>query len=150
MHAPQAIRDDPLYEPLLRPRAAAERRRVLLAEDDLDMLRLLARVLEREGYDVVTAEDGIGLLDRLEATTWADPAQHFDAVVADINIPGLSALDILAGLGSAGAATPVVLITASGDEATRAEARQLGALAVLDKPLVLDELRRVVRRAVGR
>jgi two-component system response regulator FixJ len=151
MHGPQALGDDPIYGALVRPRAAAGRRRVLLAEDDRDLLALLARVLEREGYEVVTAEDGVGLLAELEATTWADPARRFGAVVADVNLPGLGALEVLAGLGSAGAAaTPVVLVTAHADEGVRAEARRLGAVAVLEKPLVLDELRRVVRQAVWR
>jgi two-component system response regulator FixJ len=151
MHGPQALGDDPIYGALVQPRAAAGRRRVLLAEDDHDLLQLLARVLQREGYEVVTAEDGVGLLAELEATTWADPARRFGAVVADVNLPGLGALEVLAGLGSAdAAATPVVLVTAHADEAVRAEARRLGAVAVLEKPLALDELRRAVRQAVWR
>ncbi len=103
MHGPQALGDDPIYGALVQPRAAAGRRRVLLAEDDHDLLQLLARVLQREGYEVVTAEDGVGLLAELEATTWADPARRFGAVVADVNLPGLGALEVLAGLGSADA-----------------------------------------------
>ena len=63
-------------------------------------------------------------------------------------MPGLGGLDVLAILRCADWNTPVILITAFGDEATHAEGRDLGALAVFDKPFGVDLLRSAVREAM--
>ncbi len=73
-----------------------------------------------------------------------------DVVVSDIRMPGASGLDLLAGLRRDDWTTPVVLITAFGDPGGRhAEAYRLGADAVLDKPLDVDDLRLVVQTLVS-
>jgi DNA-binding response OmpR family regulator len=94
---------------------------------------------------VIEARDGQELLlaiERLKAGS-VRPAM----VVSDVRMPGYSGLDLLAILRCASWTLPVVLITAFGDEDTHAEARELGAIAVLDKPFDLDDLRAVVRAA---
>ncbi len=130
--------------------AATERRRlVLLAEDDLPFRRLIASVLEEDGYEVLEAGDGLGLLANIEATLTVrrEQAESF-LVVADVRMPGLSGLDVLAILRCANWRTPVILITAFGDEATHAEGRELGAAAVFDKPFDVDQLRSVILEAI--
>jgi CheY-like chemotaxis protein len=126
----------------------AGQRCVLLAEDDGAMRRLIASVLRTDGYDVHEVGDGVALLEEIESTLGArhERADSF-LIVADINMPGLSGLDVLAILRCAFAATPVVLITAFGDAETHAEARELGALTVLDKPFDVDALREIVHEA---
>lgn len=121
--------------------------RVLVAEDDPDMRRLIATSLRMAGNKVVEATDGIDVLDRMETTIRDLCPDAFDVIVSDINMPGLSGLDVLAALRCTHWTTPVVLITAFGDEETRAEARELGAAAVLDKPLDPEALRSAVRAA---
>ncbi|HLK12338.1 MAG TPA: response regulator [Candidatus Binatia bacterium] len=123
--------------------------RVLVAEDDPEMLDLLACILEREGYEVVRTQDGVGLLTLIESATWWQPPRRYDAIVSDVELPALNALDVLAGLRPARGSTPVVLVTAFGDSDTRAKARRLGVRAVLDKPLDVDRFRAVVREAMG-
>jgi CheY-like chemotaxis protein len=119
------------------------RRLVLLAEDDPAFRLLIASVLEQEGYEVVEAADGLALLANIEATLRRERADSF-LIVADIRMPGLTGLDVLAILRCANWATPVILITAFGDEATHAEGQELGAAAVLDKPFNVEELRSTV------
>jgi CheY-like chemotaxis protein len=121
--------------------------RILLAEDDPDMRRLLATSLRMAGHKVIEATDGIEVLDRMESAILHAGADQFDVIVSDVNMPGLSGLDVLATLRSTHWMTPVVLITAFGDEETRTEARELGAAAVLDKPLDPEVLRCAVRAA---
>jgi DNA-binding response OmpR family regulator len=122
---------------------------VLLAEDDAAFRRLIASVLEAEGYEVVQAVDGVELLAKLESVLTAR-RQRPDAflVVADVRMPGLSGLDVLAILRCANCATPVILITAFGDETTHMEGRELGAAAVFDKPFDVDALRGAVLEAM--
>ena len=127
---------------------APVRRRVLLAEDDVSLRQLLAAVLRADGYEVVEAVDGVDLLEAIERTLVMLRARPDSfAIVADVHMPGLTGLDVLAVLRCAHATTPVVLITAFPDRETRAEAFDLGARAMLAKPFSLEEFRSVVREA---
>ncbi len=138
---------DSTFEPTrLRIAATPNKSRVLVADDDVDMRRLLGMTLRRAGYDVVEAHDGVDLLDQIESTI--ERRDFFSVIVADINMPGLTGLDVLAALRCTTWATPVILITAYGDPATRAEAKDLGAV-LLEKPLDLDALRVAVKRVVA-
>jgi CheY-like chemotaxis protein len=125
------------------------RRLVLLAEDDAAFRRLIASVLAEDGYEVLEAEDGLGLLANIETTLGArgERADSF-LVVADVRMPGLSGLDVLAILRCANWQTPVILITAFGDEATHTEGRELGATAVFDKPFDVERLRSAVLEVI--
>jgi len=132
------------------PGAPTGRRRlVLLAEDDVAFRRLIASVLAEDGYEVLEAEDGLGLLANIE-TTLGVRGERADSflVVADVRMPGLSGLDVLAILRCANWQTPVILITAFGDEATHTEGRDLGATAVFDKPFDVERLRSAVLEAI--
>ena len=124
--------------------------RVLLAEDDPDMLQMVAWMLRNENYDVIEASDGVDLLRRIQAASWGERQYAFDAIVSDINMPDLTAVEVVAAISSKNPLPPFVLITAFRDPRARAEARALGAVAVLDKPLDWRKLRRAVRAAVGR
>lgn len=124
------------------------RSRVLLAEDDGPLRALIAGVLEGDGYEVVEAKDGLELLANIEAALVGDQRPFF-VVVADVHMPGLTGLDVLAILRCSFVAAPVILITAFGDDDTRAEAWELGASAVFDKPFELEELRAAVLEAAA-
>lgn len=123
---------------------AVRRAQVLVAEDDPEMRALLASCLRRDGYSVIEVSDGAELLDRLGDCLALPYAASPDLIVSDLRMPGASGMQVLAGLNSAGSRTPLVLITAFGDEETHRTANALGAAAVLDKPLDLDELRDTV------
>jgi CheY-like chemotaxis protein len=131
------------------PTSVARRPRVLVVEDDLDMRRLVAHMLEKDGFEVVQASNGVGLLAGMELSTWSAPGDYFDVIVSDIQMPGLTALDVLKEVQDHRARVPVVLMTAYGGAQMRAKARALGATAFLDKPLDWYELRVAIRRAIG-
>jgi len=121
----------------------------LLAEDDAEFRHLLATVLAEEGYEVVEAGDGLALLASIEDTlTVRRERPEAFLVVTDVRMPGLTGLDVLAILRCANRVTPVILITAFGDEATHAEGRELGAVAVFDKPFNVDALRATVLETI--
>jgi len=135
------------------PDPASERthRHVLVAEDDADARRLVTTLLRMTGHKVTEAEDGAQTLDKLRGSPTAGVCAHdgeaIDVIVSDIDMPHLSGLDVLAALRCARRDTPVVLITAFGDEETQAEARKLGAAAILNKPLDPEALRVAVANA---
>jgi CheY-like chemotaxis protein len=125
--------------------------RVLLAEDDRAMRDLIALRLRREGYQVVEARSGIDLLDRIEHELADHDRIPADTViVSDIHMRRLGGLDVLDTIRSLGWETPVILITAFGDDETRVLASRLGARAVIDKPFDLAVLVNAVHDAVSR
>ena len=115
--------------------------RVLLAEDDPEMRELVAAKLRLDGHDVVAVPDGGRLLVRI-ANAYVGEHAHdaFALIVSDIRMPVCSGLSILEGLRKAHWSTPVILMTAFGDEATRARAATLDAV-LFDKPFDVDDLR---------
>jgi DNA-binding response OmpR family regulator len=126
------------------------RPRVLLAEDDQEMRTLLVSTLRRDGYEVLEAQDGKELLGLItDQILEAKGRPGIDLIVSDIRMPGLSGMNILAGLRKVDWATPVLLITAFGDKETHTEAKRMGAVAVFDKPFDLDDFRTAVMNLIG-
>ena len=121
---------------------ASRRTRILVVDDDGEMRVLLADFLGEEGYAVEGSPNGAEALIRLRA-------ESFEAIVLDKNLPGLSGLDLLPGLRTICPDTPVVMITAFGDVATYVDALEKGAFEYLFKPFGMEELLRVLRRALS-
>jgi two-component system response regulator (stage 0 sporulation protein F) len=115
--------------------------RILLAEDDSELRMLLTLKLRDAGFEVTEACDGKDLLERLiQAASSDGRGAPFDLVLSDMNMPHFNALDVMIGARSCLTTTPVVLMTGFPDAHTREQAQRLGATAVLDKPLRLDDL----------
>jgi two-component system, NtrC family, response regulator AtoC len=116
--------------------------RVLLVEDDENMLLILGRHLDRLGYSVRgagSAEQGLALLE-------AEPA---DVVVSDVMMPGMGGRAFLRALRERIPGVRVVLMTAfgSGDEGARA--LREGACGYLAKPFKVEELAALLRSIAG-
>lgn len=122
-------------------------RRVLVAEDDREMREMIADFLTADGYEVIQAGDGSELVARLQQVA-AEPGGRLGlaVIISDVRMPCLDGLDVLVALRCARWRTPVILITAFGDEATHRQAHDLGAVEVLDKPFALERLRSLVRQ----
>ncbi len=121
--------------------SASARGRVLVAEDDEQVRRPLVRSLSMAGYEVVAAENGREAFELLSSSA-------FDAIVSDIAMPELDGIQLLRAIRERDADIPVVLVTGAPDVATAMQAVKLGALLYLTKPVDLDEMKRVVARAV--
>jgi DNA-binding response OmpR family regulator len=126
---------------------ATRRYRVLLAEDDDAMRWLLSARLREAGHDVVEAADGYALVGCLEAAARGETV-GYDVVVTDVDLPGPSGLDVLAGLGCVHWDLPFVVVTARATVEVRAMARLLGAATVLETPVAQAELESALRAAV--
>lgn len=129
-----ALTADPIHDPP----------RVLVAEDDEEMRRLVVEALRKDGYEVISVSDGGRLLVTL-AHEFVDGegVELADIVVSDLRMPVCSGMEILEQVRAARWRTPVILMTAFGDAGTREHARTLGAL-LFDKPFDLDDLRTAV------
>lgn len=119
--------------------------RLLLIEDEPDLLSGLTRALRREGYSVDTAEDGEeGLFKALEIA--------YDAVILDVMLPRLDGWAVLARLREK-KSTPVMMLTARDATKDRVRGFDTGADDYLVKPFELEELqarlRALIRRSAG-
>jgi DNA-binding response OmpR family regulator len=114
---------------------------VLVADDDADMLTAVSEAMASLGFDVLSVDNGAGLIDCLASEG------PFDLIVADISMPWMDSLKTLRSVRSAGVTTPVIVITALTDEQIPTRVQALGANAILlRKPFDLDELAAAARR----
>lgn len=122
----------------VRPPTAQSSRRAVVAEDHYDLRLLICEALRSDGFDVVECVSGIELLRTLRGETLAH--REPELIVTDVRMPGCSGLQALEDLRWMGWSTPVLVITAFSDAATRERTRELDA-ELLDKPFDLGELR---------
>ena len=121
---------------------------ILIVEDEPDLQRTLEYTLQREGYQTRTASNGKAALEHLSA----DPPP--DLVLLDLMLPGMQGLDVLRELRQAGQATPVIIVSARGQDRDKVTGLELGADDYITKPFGLEELsariRAVLRRSQGK
>jgi CheY-like chemotaxis protein len=126
--------------------------RVLVAEDDEEMRRLICSSLRKDGYEVLEAKNGLEFVSFLSAfDSAAAPYVKRDApdlIITDVRMPGLTGLEVLEGLRHLNWSVPVVLITAFGDRETHEEAERLGVVAVFDKPFDLYQFRATIMKGM--
>jgi DNA-binding response OmpR family regulator len=120
-----------------------EEPRILVVDDDTELVAVIARGLTSEGFDVMTSFDGSEALSMMEI-------EHFDAVVLDLMLPSVNGFrfcDLLRGRGDS---TPVLVLTAKQGEWDEAEALETGADDYLKKPfsfiVLVAHLRALLRR----
>jgi CheY-like chemotaxis protein len=124
-------------------RLARRPRRILVANGDRELRRLISIVLRGDGHEVVEAADGSALLEAI-ASLVIDGGRPFDLIMSAQAMPGLPGVSVLTGLRARGRRTPFVLMT--GHPLVQAQARRLGAV-VLDRPFDAAEIRRAVQQA---
>lgn len=121
---------------------AKEKRRVLVADDDDDWRDLLVGSLESAGYEVVQATDGRDLQRKLAAL--ADAGKSPDLVVSDHRMPHATGLEVLEWVKNYGPKVPFIILSAVAAPYIRQPALNLGAIAVLDKPVDLNSLQQQI------
>jgi DNA-binding response OmpR family regulator len=107
--------------------------KILLAEDNLKLLRHLAAGLREAGHIVDCAQDGA-------EARWAAENHSYDALALDIMLPQLDGVTLVRGLRRRGVTAPVIFITARGEVRDRVAGLDAGADDYLVKPFSLDEL----------
>jgi CheY-like chemotaxis protein len=114
--------------------------RILVAEDDSEMRKIVTEALRAGGYQVIEAEHGGRMLADVAARLGAhESGESLDLIVSDVRMPVCTGLQLLTTLRQAHWSTPVILMTAFGDEGIRACADALGAV-LFAKPFDLDDL----------
>ena len=116
--------------------------KILIVDDDSSHRFMLESVLGSWGYSTEEADDGTTAVGLIRARRYA-------LVLMDIRMKKLSGLDALLEIKHIARCIPVILMTAYCNQKVVAKALLNGAVAVLDKPLHLDELKTVLNQALG-
>jgi len=114
---------------------------ILIVDDDPCALRVLERVLEKEGCEVLAETSGWAALSTVRR-------YHVDLVLLDLRMPGMDGLEVLKQLVKANRLLPVLMMTGYCHVETAQEARRLGACDYLAKPLSTRLLRQAVRETL--
>jgi two-component system response regulator CpxR len=117
--------------------------RLLIIDDDMRLGEMLAEYLEPEGLHITTATTGTQGLRAAQRET-------YDLIILDVMLPGLSGFEVLKQLREGGAKTPVLMLTARGDDVDRIVGLDLGADDYLPKPFnpreLLARIKAILRR----
>lgn len=120
------------------------RARILIAEDEANIVESLSYILQRADFDVDVASDGLDALDRLRRS-------RFSALILDIMMPEMNGFDVLRAVRADRelAGLPVIVLTAKGQARDRKVAEEIGATAFITKPFsnadVIERVRQCTR-----
>jgi len=109
------------------------KKKILIIDDDIEVLRQLSKFFSKEGYQTSTAESGLAGLEIFKRET---P----DIALVDIMLPEMDGIEILKEIKKTTAKTEVIIITGYGRTETAIEALKFGAFGYIQKPLDFDEL----------
>jgi two-component system response regulator (stage 0 sporulation protein F) len=116
-------------------------KRVLVVDDEQNSREGLSKILTKEGYVVHTAENGKKALTEAENN-------KFDLIITDLRMPEMDGIEVLEKLRKKNKDMGVVIVTAYGEVNSYLKAMNLGAFEYLNKPIHLEELRRVINKAL--
>lgn len=120
------------------------RARILIAEDEANIVESLSYILQRADFEVDVASDGLDALDRLRRS-------RFSALILDIMMPEMNGFDVLRAVRADRelAGLPVIVLTAKGQARDRKVAEEIGATAFITKPFsnadVVERVRQCTR-----
>ena len=116
---------------------------ILVVDDDPNLRKTLADILEVKGYETVVAANGAEAIAATEN-------RHFSLALIDLMLPDMSGLEVMASIKSLSSLTEVIILTGHASMDTAIEATRQGAYSYLIKPYQMDELLRQIRLAVER
>jgi DNA-binding NtrC family response regulator len=118
------------------------KRRILVVDDEITVGKSIGQALACDDYEIDTALSGAEALQK-------EGEKKYNVIIADLMMPGLSGLDLLASLRRLGSAARVIVVTGYPTMKTTVQSMQSGAFEYLPKPFLPSELRSAVARALA-
>lgn len=122
-------------------KTSGDRKRILLVEDDIIQQKIIASILRSDGFDVDIAGDGVIALMQISKS-------RFDLIVSDINMPNFDGIQMLEYINQNSIKIPIVFLTSIQEEEIHSKTIELGAQAIMQKPvnreLLLTKIREIV------
>jgi FixJ family two-component response regulator len=120
-----------------------ERIAISIVDDDESVREAMVGLMQSHGYAAEAFDSGASFLN-------SDRRHRTDCLIADVQMPGMTGLELGARLAASGHSIPTILITARPDDRVRAQALQAGVLCYLIKPFKEDDLLRCIHAAARR
>ncbi|MBI5191991.1 MAG: sigma-54-dependent Fis family transcriptional regulator [Nitrospirae bacterium] len=117
--------------------------KILVVDDERGMRELLTIMLQKEGFDVSSADGGQEALEFISQ-------RMYDIVITDIKMPNVTGIDVLKAVKETSPETIVIMITAYASTETAMDAMKLGAYDYINKPFKIEEIKLIVRNAFER
>jgi DNA-binding NtrC family response regulator len=114
--------------------------KILIADDDRNLRKVLVNELSSEGFTVEEADSGIRAKDLLQK-------EEYDVLLLDLNMPGMSGMDLLRYMKDSEMTAEVIIFTGHGTVSTAVDAMKMGAYDYIAKPFRIDELITVIGKA---
>jgi DNA-binding NtrC family response regulator len=114
---------------------------VLVVEDEKAIREGLRRLLSREGYQVLTAENGLEALDIVSSNT-------IDVILCDLKMPVMGAIEVLEKVGESRPELPVIIVTGQGTPENTTECMIKGAYHLITKPFRTSEVLSIIKCAI--
>ena len=119
--------------------------RILIGEPNPAVRDYLLAVLGADGHEVVAMASGVDLMDTLAVSLHPEfGSGYFDLVISEVRMLGAEEATVFSQFGARTMIPPFVFTTGFRDRDLQVKAKRFGALAVLDKPIDIDELRQIV------
>src|SRR5688500_15251553 len=122
----------------------SERARILVADDEPNLRRVLTAMLRRDGHEVIQATDGAEAISMLGV----HQAPDVDVVITDLRMPTVDGMEVLRHAARNAPQVPVIMITAYGSGGQAVEAIKAGEFDYIEKPVEQDQIRTIVDKAV--
>jgi DNA-binding NtrC family response regulator len=114
--------------------------KILIADDDKNLRMVLKNELADAGFDISEASNGKKTIEMLKK-------DDYDVLILDLNMPGLTGIDVLKKIKEVDFATETIILTAHASVSTAVEAMKLGAYDFITKPFQMDELIAIIEKA---
>ena len=118
---------------------AEQQKRILVVDDEENARIALSKILAREGYEVASAGNGYEALNYLRG-------KEVELIITDINMPEMNGLSFLREVSRNHPESNVIMVTAYGEVESYIEAMNLGAFEYINKPVKIDELKKIIRK----
>ena len=116
-------------------------KKILIADDEQNMLWAMKKALQKEDYKIITASNGV---EAVEKTKLLEP----DLVLIDLRMPKMDGMEALQEIKLYNSKIPVIMLTAHGTMESAIEAMKMGALDYISKPFDVEELKIQIRKAL--
>ena len=111
----------------------SDEKKILIVDDDKDIVKIVTTMLEGRGWDVTAAYNGREALDMVNAS-------RPDIILLDIMMPEMNGIEVLKRIKKMDSGVRIVMITAFGDVESYLDSMELGAYEYINKPIETDEL----------
>lgn len=117
-------------------------KKVILVVEDDDGIRNMLIDFFNDSYQMIGAEDGLKALNFVRN-------QHIDLIITDINMPNMSGTDFLLAIGQEGHSTPCIVVSGYIDDGMRELLKELNVSEIFEKPVVLNDIHKVVQKIIN-